>query len=68
MSNILLYKIIVRCEPRDGPPRPSAHHITRRLNKKNEFEPGKPTFYLKTEREQFEIVEHLPYLSIPFAA
>ena len=30
----LLYKIIVRCEQRDGPPRPSAHHVTGRLKKK----------------------------------
>ena len=35
-SNIQLYKIIVRCEQRDGPPRPSAHHVTGRLkNNKN---------------------------------
>ena len=32
-SNIQLYKIIVRCEQRDGPPRPSAHHVTGRLKK-----------------------------------
>ena len=35
MSNIQLYRIIVRCEQRDGPPRPSAHHVTGRLKKKN---------------------------------
>ena len=34
MSNIQLYIIIVRCEQRDGPPRPSAHHVTGRLIKK----------------------------------
>ena len=33
-STIQLYKIIVRCEQRDGPPRPSAHHVTGRLKKK----------------------------------
>ena len=33
MSNIQLYKIIVRCEQRDGPPQPSAHHGTGRLKK-----------------------------------
>ena len=31
MSNKQLYIIIVRCEQRDGPPRPSAHHVTGRL-------------------------------------
>ena len=31
MSTIQLYIIIVRCEQRDGPPRPSAHHVTGRL-------------------------------------
>ena len=30
-SNKQLYEIIVRCEQRDGPPRPSAHHVTGRL-------------------------------------
>ena len=33
MSNIQLYIIIVRCEQRDSPPRPSAHHVTGRLKK-----------------------------------
>ena len=33
-STIQPYKIIVRCEQRDGPPRPSAHHVTGRLKKK----------------------------------
>ena len=33
MSNIQLYIIIVRCEQRDGPLRPSAHHVTGRLKK-----------------------------------
>ena len=33
MSTIQLYIIIVRCEQRDGPPRPSAHHVTGRLKK-----------------------------------
>ena len=33
-STIQQYKIIVRCEQRDGPPRPSAHHVTGRLKKK----------------------------------
>ena len=32
-SNIQLYTIIVRCEQRDGPPRPSALHVTGRLKK-----------------------------------
>ena len=32
-STIQLYKIIVKCEQWDGPPRPSAHHITGRLKK-----------------------------------
>ena len=35
MSDIQLYKIIVRCERRDGPPRPTAHHVTGRLKKDN---------------------------------
>ena len=34
-SNIQLYKIIVRCEQRDGPPRPSAYHVTGRFKKKS---------------------------------
>ena len=29
-----LYKSIVRCEQRDGPPRPSAHHVTGRFKNK----------------------------------
>ena len=32
---LILYKIIVRCEQRDGPPRPSAHHVTGRLKNKH---------------------------------
>ena len=36
MSNIQLCKIIVRCEQRDGPPRPSAHHVTGRLKEYQE--------------------------------
>ena len=31
MSNKQLYIIIVRCEQRDGPPRPSAHHVMGKL-------------------------------------
>ena len=38
MSNIQLYKIFARCEQRDGPPRPSAHHVTGRLKKINSFD------------------------------
>ena len=34
MSNIQLYIIIVRCEQRDDPPRPSAHHVTGKLKKR----------------------------------
>ena len=33
MSNTQLYKIIVSCEQRDGPPRPSEHHVTERLKR-----------------------------------
>ena len=33
ISNIQLYIIIVRCEQRDCPPRPSAHHVTERFKK-----------------------------------
>ena len=36
-STIQPYKIIVRCEQRDGPPRPSAHHVTGRLKKKKKI-------------------------------
>ena len=34
-STIQLYKIIVRFEQRDGPPRPSAHHGKLKKIKKN---------------------------------
>ena len=30
-----LYKIIVRCEQRSGPPRPSVHHVTENYKKNN---------------------------------
>ena len=33
MSNTKLYKIIVKCEQREGPPQPSAHHVTGRIKK-----------------------------------
>ena len=49
MSNIQLFKIIVRCEQRDGPPRPSAHHVTARLK-------NKTTTKKKQKKEQTNIL------------
>ena len=55
MSNILLYKIIVRSEPRDGPPRPSAHHGTGRLNKKMNLNPENQHFTWKQKENSLKL-------------
>ena len=73
MSNIQLYKIIVRCEQRDGPPRPSAHHVTSKLKnkttKKNNKKKNKQTnILIKISRNLENTILCLKSMHIAFSA